>query len=50
MKFKFYFLFVVAKVKLGALKFLASDLFKPSDVICHFLAATGDTRHRYITV
>lgn len=33
------------QAKLGALKFLASDLFEPSDVICHFLAATGDTRH-----
>ncbi|XP_078353041.1 LOW QUALITY PROTEIN: proteasome adapter and scaffold protein ECM29-like [Oculina patagonica] len=33
------------QIKLGALKFLAHDLFEPSDVICHFLAATGDTRH-----
>ncbi|XP_020604939.1 proteasome-associated protein ECM29 homolog [Orbicella faveolata] len=33
------------QMKLGALKFLARDLFEPSDVICHFLAATGDTRH-----
>lgn len=32
-------------MKLGALKFLAHDLFEPGDVICHFVAATGDTRH-----
>ncbi|XP_068677297.1 proteasome adapter and scaffold protein ECM29-like isoform X3 [Montipora foliosa] len=36
------------QVKLGALKFLASDLFQPSEVICHFLVATGDTRHGVI--
>ncbi|KAJ7383849.1 hypothetical protein OS493_025725 [Desmophyllum pertusum] len=33
------------QMKLGVLKFLARDLFEASDVICHFLAATGDTRH-----
>ena len=37
---------IFLQMKLGALKFLARDLFEPSDVICHFVAATGDTRHR----
>ncbi|XP_044163962.1 proteasome adapter and scaffold protein ECM29-like isoform X2 [Acropora millepora] len=36
------------QVKLGTLKFLASDLFQSSEVICHFLVATGDTRHSVV--
>lgn len=38
------------QVKLGVLKFLASDLFEPTDVLCHFIVATGDTRHRYVII
>ena len=37
-------------MKLGVLKFLASDLFEPTDVLCHFIVATGDTRHRYVII
>ena len=44
----FFFFPDISQMKLGALKFLAHDLFEPSDVICHFLAATGDTRHRHV--
>lgn len=39
-----------SQVKLGVLKFLASDLFEPTDVLCHFIVATGDTRHRYVII
>ncbi|XP_058950151.2 proteasome adapter and scaffold protein ECM29 isoform X1 [Pocillopora verrucosa] len=38
------------QIKLGILKFLAQDLFEPSDIICHFLVATGDTRHSVLDV
>ena len=40
----------LSQVKLGVLKFLASDLFEPTDVLCHFIVATGDTRHRYVII
>ena len=43
-------LFFFFQVKLGVLKFLASDLFEPTDVLCHFIVATGDTRHRYVII
>ena len=39
-----------SQVKLGVLKFLASDLFEATDVLCHFIVATGDTRHRYVII
>lgn len=46
-----YFIIVFfSQVKLGVLKFLASDLFEPTDVLCHFIVATGDTRHRYVII
>ena len=45
-----YYCFFFPQVKLGVLKFLASDLFEPTDVLCHFIVATGDTRHRYVII
>ncbi|XP_031556184.1 proteasome adapter and scaffold protein ECM29-like [Actinia tenebrosa] len=33
------------QVKLGILKFFSKDVFEASDVICHFVVATGDSRH-----
>ena len=45
-----YCFFCSSQVKLGVLKFLASDLFEATDVLCHFIVATGDTRHRYVII
>ena len=45
-----YYCFFFFQVKLGVLKFLACDLFEPTDVLCHFIVATGDTRHRYVII
>ncbi|EDO42544.1 predicted protein, partial [Nematostella vectensis] len=33
------------EVKLGILQFLAQDVFMESEIICHFVIATGDSRH-----
>lgn len=45
-----YIYIFFSQVKLGVLKFLASDLFEATDVLCHFIVATGDTRHRYVII
>ena len=36
------------KVKLGIVKFLGADLFKETEVVCHYIIGSADTRHRYL--
>lgn len=34
------------KAKIGILKFLGSDILPEEDIVCHYVIAAADTRHR----